>query len=51
MVYLFFVSEIVTILPLPLGPTAKTTKRDLDSGEENKAEQKNHQVTFDILPA
>lgn len=26
MIYLFFVSEIITIMSFPLGPTAKTTK-------------------------
>ncbi|KAM9533935.1 cilia- and flagella-associated protein 100 [Guaruba guarouba] len=35
MVYLFFVSELITITPFPLGTTAKATKRDKIQGNQN----------------
>ncbi|KAM4654593.1 cilia- and flagella-associated protein 100 [Amazona ochrocephala] len=35
MVYLFCVSELITITPFPLGTTAKATKRDKIQGNQN----------------
>lgn len=43
MVYLFFVSELITITSFPLGTTAKATKRDRIQG--------NQKLTFNSLPA
>lgn len=43
MVYLFFVSELITITPFPLGTTAKATKRDKIQGNQKR--------TFNSLPA
>lgn len=39
MVYLFFVSEIIPVMPCPLGSIAKTTKRPEAEKQKNNLQQ------------